>query len=398
MTVDARGPSVFSRFRHFIRIDAHRAPLQGVSSAAPTSADIPFRDPPGGFRQDASMPAAYVQHPGSKISLVSERLLILIPDEDSGASPRETRREIPLRDLEQMVMGEGVSVTTPALSEMLRRRIPVSIMDGRGVFLGSFQPAAPDHGAARLRLYQQTQNPGFCLTLSRQLIVAKIYNQRRLVQRVAANRKAEDRPVPEIVESTLIALDRSMALAGKVHSIDSLRGHEGLASARYFAAWSALLPESFPFERRSTRPPLNPVNAVLSFSSTLVYHETCAALHAHGLDPGLGILHTTENGRWSLALDLMEPFRPVLAEALTLDLFSHKMLNQSHFEPQKGGIYLNREGRAKLLLQYEKRMERQFMSESVGHRTTLRQQLENQAILLKSALDDPTKFEPFLMN
>jgi CRISPR-associated protein Cas1 len=94
----------------------------------------------------------------------------------------------------------------------------------------------------------------------------------------------------------------------------------------------------------------------------------------------------------------MEPFRPVLAEALTLDLFSHKMLNASHFTPHDGGIYLTREGRGKLLLQYEKRMERQFMSESAGHRTTLRQQLENQAILLKSALDDPARFEPFLMN
>jgi len=101
---------------------------------------------------------------------------------------------------------------------------------------------------------------------------------------------------------------------------------------------------------------------------------------------------------WSLALDLMEPFRPVLAEALTLDLFSHKMLNETHFEPHEGGTYLTRNGRAKLILQYEKRMERQFMSEAAGHRTILRQQLENQAILFKSSLDDPSRFEPFLIN
>jgi CRISPR-associated protein Cas1 len=94
----------------------------------------------------------------------------------------------------------------------------------------------------------------------------------------------------------------------------------------------------------------------------------------------------------------MEPFRPVLAEALTLDLFSHKMLNENHFEPHDGGVYLNHEGRAKLILQYEKRMDRQFMSEPAGHRTTLRQQLENQAILFKSALDDPARFHPFRMN
>jgi CRISPR-associated protein Cas1 len=74
------------------------------------------------------------------------------------------------------------------------------------------------------------------------------------------------------------------------------------------------------------------------------------------------------------------------------------MLNNSHFEPHDGGIYLNKNGRSKLILQYEKRMERQFMSETIGHRTTLRQQLENQAILLKSALNDTDKFVPFLMN
>jgi CRISPR-associated protein Cas1 len=282
--------------------------------------------------------------------------------------------------------------------EMLRRHIPISFIDGQGRFLGSFQPASSHHGAARLRHYQCCLDASFPLTIAREIISAKIYNQRRLVQRLAANRKAENKDVPPDIPYALTALDRAMDQAAVAASIDSLRGHEGLAAARYFSAWSALLPNAFPFERRSTRPPLNPVNAALSFTSTLIYQETHSFLHAHGLDAALGLLHTTENGRWSLALDLMEPFRPVLAEALTLDLFSHKMLNASHFEPQNGGIYLNREGRSKLILQYEKRMERQFMSELAGHRTTLRQQLENQAILFKAALDDPGRFQAFRMN
>lgn len=343
------------------------------------------------------MPTACVQTPGSKISLESERIVVLVPDEDS-TSHRETRRIIPLRDLDRMVMGEGVSATTPALMEMLRRRIPISFIDGRGRFLGSFQPAAPDHGAARLRLYQRTLEPDFPIAIAREIITAKIYNQRRLVQRVAANRNAEGVGTPQGIPAALDAIGRSMNLAAAAVSLETLRGHEGLAAARYFSAWASLLPDAFPFERRSTRPPLNPVNAVISFTSTLVYHEMHSFIHAHGLDAALGILHTTENGRWSLALDLMEPFRPVLAEALTLDLFSHRMLNETHFEPHDGGIWLTREGRAKLILQYEKRMERQFMSEPEGHRTTLRQQLENQAVRFKSALDDPSGFRAFRMN
>lgn len=107
-----------------------------------------------------------------------------------------------------------------------------------------------------------------------------------------------------------------------------------------------------------------------------------ATIHGHGLDPALGVFHAVEDGRWSLALGL----------------FSHAILNASHFENRDGGVFLNEEGRKKFFLQYERRMERQFMSECAGCRTTIRQQLEQQAVMFKSALTDPARFEPFLMN
>jgi CRISPR-associated protein Cas1 len=130
----------------------------------------------------------------------------------------------------------------------------------------------------------------------------------------------------------------------------------------------------------------------------MLYHEMTAAIHSAGLDPGLGAYHVTEDGRWSLALDLIEPFRPVIVEPLALDLFSRGILGAGHFEPREGGVYLNAEGRPKLVLQYEKRLEREFMSEHRGHRTTLRRQLLAIARDFKSALDAPDFFSPFLMN
>jgi CRISPR-associated protein Cas1 len=189
-----------------------------------------------------------------------------------------------------------------------------------------------------------------------------------------------------------------LAQISRATSLDELRGYEGAATARYFTAWAEFLPAAFPFEHRSTRPPHNPVNACISFAATLLYNEAVAFCHAHGLDPALGTLHATEDGRWSLALDLIEPFRPVLVEALALDLFSHQILNAQHFDHRDGGCFLNEDGRRKFFLQYERRMERQFLSEAVGHRTTLRAQLEHQAVMFKTALDDPAAFEPFLMN
>jgi CRISPR-associated protein Cas1 len=250
------------------------------------------------------------------------------------------------------------------------------------------------------------------------IITAKVYNQRRVLQRLLASRtdtgqafgppdrSAARPPGAQLqaenqgseIQGTLSWLDALFHPISQSKTIDELRGYEGASTARYFQAWSAFLPPGFPFERRSTRPPLNAVNACISFGATLLYHEAVAVLHTHGLDPSLGLLHYTEDGRWSLALDLIEPFRPALVEALALDLFSHQMLAENHFEPKNGGVYLNDDGRKKFILQYERRMERQFLSECAGHRTSLRQQLENQVLMLKAALEIPDKFEPFLMN
>jgi CRISPR-associated protein Cas1 len=298
---------------------------------------------------------------------------------------------------------ESVQFTSQALGALLRANIPVSLLGWNGRFLGAFQPATIAHGRARLRQYERTRDPSFALSLAIRIVTSKLYNQRRILQRLLAGHKRHNSgPEPDLwtekVQADLGWLDQLFAHISRSASLDELRGHEGAATARYFQAWAFFLPHEFPFERRSRRPPLNPVNACLSFGSTLLYQETSAFLLAHGLDPALGLLHTTEDGRWSLALDLIEPFRPALVEALALDLFAHRILDTSHFESREGGTYLNEEGRKRFFLQYERRMERQFMSEAVGHRTTLRQQLEHQAIQFKSALDEPGRFDPFLVN
>lgn len=370
------------------------------------------------------MPTACIQQSRCSIHLKSERLEIWGPKDAEGGEA--ILREIPIRDVDRLIISEDVQITSAALAALLRGGIPVSVLGWSGQFLGGFLPATNAHGLARLHQYQRTRDPQFALRMSGRIITAKVYNQRRVLQRLAASRNydlrfmnsdlktepgkvAETQPTDPNTESQIINhnseiintlqwLDGIFASLQNCRTIDELRGYEGAATARYFEAWAAFLPAGFPFERRSTRPPLNAVNACISFGATLIYQETVAFLHAHGLDPALGLLHNTENGRWSLALDLIEPFRPVLVEALALDLFSHQMLADEHFEPKNGGIYLNDAGRKKFLLQYERRMERQFMSECAGHRTSLRQQLENQTVMLKAALEDESKFEPFLMN
>ncbi len=347
------------------------------------------------------MPTACINQPDCQVHLKSERLEVRGRNEQTGRD--EVLREIPIRDLDRLIALESVQITSHAMAALFRASIPMNFLAWNGQFLGAFLPATNQHGLARLRQYQRTLEPVFALPMAGRVVAAKLYNQRRVLQRLAAAREKADPPDPQAAavsqaRAALQWLDTLFAGLRASKSIDELRGYEGAATARYFQAWAAFLPPEFPFERRSTRPPLNPVNACVSFGATLLYSEMAAFLHAHGLDPALGLLHATEDGRWSLALDLMEPFRPALVEALALDLFSHQILNADHFEPRNGGIYLNEDGRKKFFLQYERRMERQFLSECAGHRTTLRQQLEDQAVLYKAALEQPEKFEPFLMN
>ncbi|WP_202213541.1 CRISPR-associated endonuclease Cas1 [Methylacidimicrobium sp. AP8] len=335
------------------------------------------------------MPSACVVQSHAKVGLLSERLVVSASP--AGDGKVEVLREIPIMDLDRLTIEETVSISSPALAELLRRGIPINILGANGRFLGSFLPAQNDHGQWRLRQYARTLDSAFALAIARRLISAKIYNQRRLIQRLAANRGSDAAPALHLLEGLLVQ-------AGRATTIAELRGLEGASTARYFEAWAKFLPPEFPFERRSTRPPENPVNACISYGAVLLYAEMASFLHAHGLDPALGLLHVTEDGRWSLALDLIEPFRPVLVEALALDLFSHQILNAHHFEERNGGVFLATEGKKKFLLQYERRMERQFLSEAVGCRTTLRTELERQAGHYKAALDAPETFEPFVMN
>jgi CRISP-associated protein Cas1 len=281
------------------------------------------------------MPTACVITPDCRIQLESERLIIrrIRGSDEESAAPVE--REIPIRDVERVLLDEGCSITSPALSELLRRDIPVTVIGRNGNVLGAFNPITPAHGAARIRHYKCSLDPAFNLRTAGRIVTAKLYNQRRILQRIALGRSPESpdepstgSPDPEI-SASLTWLDNLFVSIRRAADLDELRGYEGAATARYFQAWARLLPPAFPFERRSTRPPQNPVNACISFGATLLYNEMAAACLARGLDPAIGALHTTEDGRWSLALDLMEPFRPALVEALTLDLFSRNMVDEA---------------------------------------------------------------------
>ena len=333
------------------------------------------------------MPVLTIQTPRAQVSLRSERLVVSLPDLEEANS----QSEVPLGELERVVLAEEVQVSSQALCELLKRQIPVTFLAWNGRLLGSFEPPCPPRGASRLLQYQLVSNPAASLAVATKLVHAKIANGRRLLQRLEANHHRLEAAALEGLETrerdALRASDRA-----------TLLGTEGAAAAAFFGSWSLFLPEEFPFGERSTRPPRNPVNACLSYLSALVYGELLTACVTRGLDPALGCLRNSEDGRWSLPLDLMEPFRPALIESLTLRLFSHRILQQRHFEPHDGGVWLNVEGRRLLIQHYEQRVQREFLSEHAGCRTTLRQQLQNAAVQFKLAVPQAETYAPFRVN
>jgi CRISPR-associated protein Cas1 len=333
------------------------------------------------------MPVLSVQTPRAQVSLHSERLAVVLPGEEGPGA----KSDVPLGDLERVVFAESVLVSAPALCELLRRQIPVTFLAWNGRLLGSFEPPGPPRGASRMLQYQLASTPGACLAIATKLVQTKIANGRRLLQRVDANHHRLELAALD----TLEARERD---AARPADLPSLLGTEGAAAVAFYACWSRFLPAEFPFGQRSTRPPGNAVNACLSYLSALVYGELLTACVVRGLDPALGCLHQPEDGRWSLPLDLMEPFRPALIEALTLRLFSHRILQQRHFQAHDGGVWLNGEGRRTLIQHYEQRLQREFLSEHAGCRTTLRQQLQHAAVQFKLALPQPETYAPFRIN
>jgi CRISPR-associated protein Cas1 len=329
--------------------------------------------------------------PGTRVHLDGEQLRVELLPAEPGL-PAETFA-VPLREVETCIITSAVHLSIPALAECLRRGINVLITARGGHVLGCCQALAP-HSAARLTQYERALEQAYACRLAGQWAHAKIHNARRLLQRLAENRGSSGTCVP--VLDTLANLRQRCTDAT---TPDSIRGFEGAAAQLYFQALDVFFPPSCPLERRSRRPPHNPANALLSFAYSLLVAELECQVVAAGLDPAVGFLHVTADRRPALVLDLLEPFRAPVADALAVDLLGHGILKpDEHFEPVQGGVYLNIAGRRRFLSAYETRLNREFDSEQHQRRTSLRQELRADVLALKRALLEHTVFEPYVMN
>ena len=322
--------------------------------------------------RDQALPL-YVQNHRAKIAKKGETLIVSA-DEQELAKAR-------LIDVSQVVLYGGVYVTAPALQELMVREIPVTWHSYGGWFMGHTQGVGHKNVELRTAQYKASFNPQTCLRLARDLVRAKIANSRTQLRR---NWRGEDPP-----DALLQNLKHCGEKAGRADALPSLLGVEGEAAAVYFGAFSNLIRRedgggslSFDFTRRNRRPPADPVNALLSYAYSLLARSWAVTLSAVGFDPYRGFYHQPRYGRPALALDMMEPFRSIIADSAVLMAINNGEVRPSDFISVAGSVNLTNDGRKRFIACFERRMSQEVTHPLFGYSLSYRRLLELQARLL----------------
>ncbi len=313
----------------------------------------------------------YVQAPRARIGKQAETLKIEVEDE----APVMAR----LIDVSQLVLFGNVSLTTPALHELMRREIPVSWHSHGGWFLGHTTGTGHRNVELRTAQYRASFDPAQCLALARGLVAAKLRNGRTLLRR---NWRDGEPPA-----ALLDDLKRQADHAARARGLPELLGIEGSGAAVYFRHLAGALKRSggepaFDFETRNRRPPADPVNALLSFAYALLTRTFTITLSAVGLDPYRGFYHQPRYGRPALALDLMEPFRPLLADSAVIQAINNGEVQIADFVRSGSAAALKPDGRKRFIAAFERRLAHEIIHPQFGYRLSYRRLLEVQARLL----------------
>ena len=321
-----------------------------------------------------------VQSQRARIAKEGETLKVI--DEEQGETT------VRLIDTSDVVLFGNVTITTPALAALFEREIPVTFLSHGGWFRGIAHGLGHRNVELRTAQYRASFDDSFCLRFSRDLVAAKIANQRTILRR-----NGRDEP------GRALALDRLSAArksTGRASFLGELLGMEGDAAATYFRAFAELLtppaarapdePVVFHFDARNRRPPTDPINAMLSLAYAMLARHLTVALASVGLDPYRGFYHAPRYGRPALALDIMEPFCPIIADSVVLSVVNTGELGPDDFVIAATGTALAAPGRRRFVEAFERRLSQETTHPLFGYRLSMRRLLLVQARLLSRFL------------
>jgi CRISPR-associated protein Cas1 len=270
---------------------------------------------------------------------------------------KQTRLTVPVHQLEGVVAFGGVHVTPPAMSLCAEQGVSVSFLTESGRLVCRVDAPGSGNVLVRREQFRRADDPVCRRDVSRAVVGGKVHNSRTVLLRAGRESGvAEDQAA---LHAAANRLAETLPALGEAKDADSVRGHEGDAARVYFGAFGAMVRwrrDVFAPQGRTRRPPLDRMNALLSFLYGLLLADVTAAAAAAGLDPSVGFLHVDRPGRPGLALDLMEEFRPLLADRLALALVNRQQVKPDGFETQDGGgVRMNEQTRRAVVSAYQTR-------------------------------------------
>jgi CRISPR-associated protein Cas1 len=299
-------------------------------------------------------------------------------------------KDVPLANVESVSLVGSVQVSTQALHTLSERGIPVAFLSAAGRITAMVDPLDSVSADTRRAQVRRFDDPAACLSLSQALVTAKIVNQRTLLMR---NHQALP---PRLADD----LSQQVELAQNATSIDSLRGHEGQAGALYFGNFAGMvkgeLAAEFDANGRQRRPPPDPINSALSFAYSMLTHECTAALRVARLEPAIGAFHVSRPGRPALALDLMEPFRPLIADSIVITAVNRGELQPGHFLRTAAGCAFTDAGRKAFFGVYGRRMADEVTHPVFGYKLSYRRMIILHARMIAAWLQDEVPTLSFL--
>lgn len=329
----------------------------------------------------------YVTTHGAVVRRSGERLRI--------TARKKQLVDVPLSEISQLVLLGNITLTPAALGALVDRGIDIVLLTQSGGYRGRIVGGISSNVRLRLAQYDLSRNEERTLELAKRIVIGKARNQRALLMR-HARRHGETHGLAVARTSLKAAALR----CERATTLDEARGCEGSAAAAYFRVFGELLRnEHFHFTRRSRRPPLDPVNALLSLGYTLLTSVVEGSLRVVGLDPWIGSLHEPVAGRPSLACDLVEELRAPIVDALVISAINHGAFTPEDFEDVGPGepVLLQRSTVRWMITLFERRLARTTAYEPLGVKLTWRQVIEQQARMYARHVLGEDDYTPYRM-
>lgn len=278
--------------------------------------------------------------------------------------------QLPIHTIGGLVCFGNVLCSPFLLGFCAEHDIAVSFLSEYGKFLAAVRGPVSGNVLLRRQQYRMADDDATSTVIARNIVRGKLANSRIVMNRVI--RDHESKVDIASIKGASATIDRLIDQLDIANDLDTVRGIEGLSAAEYFAVFDHLIvdqKEDFKFKDRNRRPPLDPVNALLSFIYTLLAHDIRSALETVGLDPAVGFLHRDRPGRPSLALDLMEEFRPVIADRLVLSMINRRQIVAKGFKKaENGAIVMDDDTRKTVLIEYQHRKQDEIFHQYIGEK------------------------------